>query len=173
MSTPVDSLDLASMRLHSGEGRRLTPEIRIGPIELGGDTYAVEPPLIPTQLDLSKTSGDGYALRLRFTAALAGPCMRCLKAATAAFTVDSREVSQPGEAAELDSPYVERGLLDLAAWGRDALVLTLPATILCRSDCAGMCSVCGTDLNDAGPEHGHEAGPDPRWAKLSEIRFDS
>jgi len=172
MSTPVDSLDLSGMRLASGEGRRLTVALRIEPIELAGETYVVEPQPISARLDISRTTGDGYALRLRFDAALVGPCMRCLAPAHADFDVDSTEVSQPGEAPELDSPYILNGLLDLAAWGRDALVLTLPPAILCRTDCAGLCIVCGADLNEAGPDHGHESVPDPRWAKLSEIRFD-
>jgi uncharacterized protein len=32
--------------------------------------------------------------------------------------------------------------------------------------------VCGEDLNAAGPDHGHEKAPDPRWAKLGEVRFE-
>ena len=83
--------------------------------------------------------------------------------------VDAREVSQPGAGEELDSPYVDGGTLDLGAWARDALALSLPRAILCRPDCAGLCVVCGADLNAAGPDHHHEAAPDPRWAKLSEI----
>ena len=30
----------------------------------------------------------------------------------------------------------------------------------------------GENLNEAGPEHRHEQAPDPRWAKLSELRLD-
>jgi uncharacterized protein len=67
---------------------------------------------------------------------------------------------------------VERGVLDLHAWARDALALALPAKVLCRDDCAGLCPRCGADLNAAGAEHHHEREPDPRWAKLSELRFD-
>jgi uncharacterized protein len=67
---------------------------------------------------------------------------------------------------------VEHEVLDLHAWARDALALALPATLLCRDDCAGLCAVCGENLNRAAPGHQHEAGPDPRWAKLSEIRFE-
>ena len=63
-------------------------------------------------------------------------------------------------------------MLDLRAWAHDALALALPAQLLCREDCAGLCPSCGADLNTAGPEHGHEPEPDPRWAKLSELRFD-
>jgi uncharacterized protein len=99
--------------------------------------------------------------------------MRCLQPAEPTFSVDAREVWQPGsEGEELDSPYVDRGSLELRAWARDALALALPPAILCREDCGGLCPVCGTDLNTAGPEHRHEREPDPRWAKLSQVRFD-
>ena len=65
----------------------------------------------------------------------------------------------------------DEGELDLAAWVRDALALTLPTQITCRPECAGLCAQCGANLNE-DPEHAHEAVPDARWAKLSEIRFD-
>ena len=167
-----DMFDLGALRLTTGEGRRLELHVSLDPYMLGGEHYQVAPELIPVRLDISRTTGDGYALRLRFTATLDGPCMRCLEDAAPEFTVDAREVSQPGEADELASPYVERGVLDLRSWARDALALMLPATMLCTADCLGLCPVCGTDLNAAGPEHHHEREPDPRWAKLSELRFE-
>ena len=86
--------------------------------------------------------------------------------------VDVREVDQPGGGEELSSPYVKGETLDLAAWARDAFALAMPAKVLCRGDCAGLCPVCAADLNEAGPDHAHEQPADPRWAKLSEIRFD-
>lgn len=172
MSAPIDSFDLNGLRLTSGEGRRIDLEVRIEPFELGADTYAVEPAVVPVRLDISRTAGPGYALRLRFAAALQGPCMRCLEPADAAFDVDAREISQPGAGEELDSPYVEAGVLDIGAWARDALALNLPRAILCRDDCAGLCPVCGANMNSAGPDHHHDAEPDARWAKLSEIKFE-
>ena len=129
------------------------------------------PALVPVRLDVSRTTGNGYALRLRFTAALEGPCMRCLEPAAPSFEVDAREVSQPGGGEELSSPYVADEELALAQWARDALALTLPAQIVCREDCAGLCGQCGANLNE-DPEHHHEAAPDPRWAKLGELKFD-
>jgi uncharacterized protein len=86
--------------------------------------------------------------------------------------IDAREVDQPGGGDELSSPYVAREELDLAAWAHDALALGLPDQLLCREDCAGLCPECGADLNDAGPEHRHEAALDPRWAKLRELKFE-
>jgi uncharacterized protein len=172
MPLRTDSFDLAGLRLSSGEGRRLDLHVAIDPFVLGGERYPVQGDLVSIRLDVSRTSGGGYALRLRFHATLAGPCMRCLEPAAPVFEVDTREVSQPGEGDELESPYVVRGVVDLHAWARDALALTLPSKLVCRADCAGLCPVCGINLNDAGAEHVHEPEPDPRWSKLSEIRFD-
>jgi uncharacterized protein len=146
--------------------------VAIAPFMLGGDRYLAEPDLVTVRLDLSRTTGNGYALRLRFETSLNGPCMRCLEPASPTFQVDAREISQPGQGEELESPYIEHDILDVAAWARDALALTLPDRVLCREDCAGLCALCGTDLNDVGPEHHHEREPDPRWSKLSELRFD-
>ena len=173
MAILTDTFDLAGLRLTSGEGRRLELNVRLAPLVLAGETYPVVPDVLPARLDISRTTGPGYALRLRFTATLQGPCMRCLRDASPEFKIDAREVSQPGGAEELDSPYVQAGLLDVAAWARDALALALPPAVLCTPDCAGLCPICGVALARAGPEHTHERAPDPRWAKLAELELPS
>jgi uncharacterized protein len=173
MAPRTDSFDLGGLRLSSGEGRRLELEVSLDPFQLGGEHYPVVPQQVPVQLDISRTTGQGYALRVRFSATLEGPCMRCLESASPSFAVDAYEFSQPGGSEELDSPYIEAGVLDLKGWARDALALVLPATLLCVPECAGLCPQCGENLNTAGPEHQHEAAPDPRWAKLSELRFET
>ncbi|MFP5363920.1 MAG: YceD family protein [Thermoleophilia bacterium] len=172
MAPRTDSFDLGRLRLTSGEGRRLELEVALDPLQFGGETYVATPAAVDAILDISRTTHHGYALRLRFAASLQGPCMRCLEPARPEVSVDSREVDQPGDVEELRSPYVDDEVLDVHAWARDALALALPAQLLCREDCAGLCAICGTDLNTAGPEHAHEREPDPRWAKLGEIRFD-
>jgi uncharacterized protein len=139
---------------------------------LGGEPYEASPPVVPVQLDVSRMTGGGYALHLTFTAALTGPCMRCLKPAAPVVEVDAREVDRPGEGEELQSPYVEDEHLDLAAWAHDAFALGAPAKVLCREDCPGLCPVCAADLSEAGPEHSHEAPPDPRWEKLRELKLE-
>jgi uncharacterized protein len=117
-------------------------------------------------------TGGGYALRVRFIAALAGPCMRCLREARPSVEVQAREVDVPGGGEELESPYVDRELLDVGGWVHDAFALAAPLKVLCREDCAGLCPVCAADLNEAGPDHGHEPAPDPRWDKLRELKLD-
>jgi uncharacterized protein len=172
MPAVTHDLDLGGLRLSAGEGRRLDLFVGIEPVMLAGVDYEAQPAAVPVRLDISRMTGDGYALRLRFTATLVGPCMRCLKDACPATDVDAREVDRPGTGEELQSPYVHEELLDLCAWARDAFVLALPAQLLCRTDCAGLCPVCAADLNEAGPEHTHERAPDPRWAKLRELKLD-
>ena len=173
MPQRTDVFDLARLRLTSGEGRRLDLHVHVEPFSFGGQEYVADPDVVPVRLDVSRTTGSGWALRLRFAVTVNGPCMRCLEPAEPRFEIDAREVEQPGsDDDELNSPYVDdEGALDVAAWARDALALTLPAQITCRADCAGLCARCGANLNE-DPEHAHEAEPDPRWSKLSEIRFD-
>ena len=172
MAQRTDIFELGRLGLSSGEGRRLDLHVALEPFELGGERYTTKPALVPVRLDVSRTSRSGYALRLRFAAGREGPCMRCLAPAAPWFELDVREVDQAGGGEELRSPYVgEDGELDLRAWVRDAFALGLPAQITCMPDCRGLCPQCGANLNDE-PEHAHEREPDPRCAKLSEIRFE-
>ncbi len=175
MPALTDRLDLGSLHLSPGEGRRLELAVEIEPLVLGGERYVAQPSHSAVTLDVSRMVGHGYALRLRFTAALAGPCMRCLAGAATEVEVDAREVDRPGGGEELSSPYIRGETLDLAAWARDAFALSAPTQVLCRADCAGLCPVCAANLNDldpARPEHHHERAPDPRWGKLRELKLE-
>jgi uncharacterized protein len=171
----ADDFDLAGLRLAPGEGRRVELETRIEPLLLGSERYVAEPPRVPVRLDVSRMLGGGYALHLSFAASVAGPCMRCLKDASRVVEVEAREVdarsSRGAEDEELASPYVHDETLDLAGWAHDAFALAMPSKVLCREDCAGLCPVCAAALDEVGPDHRHERAPDPRWAKLDELRL--
>src|SRR4051794_31130483 len=172
MPQRTDTFDLAPLRLRSGDGRRLDLHVAIDDFHYAGEPYSVQPPLVPVRLDVSRTTNMGWALRLRLHAGLRGPCMRCLDPAEPVFEADAREVSQPGGGEELSSPYAGADeALNPAPRARDALPPPLPGQITCREDCAGLCGQCGATLNE-DPEHHHEAAPDPRWAKLGELKFD-
>jgi uncharacterized protein len=166
-------IDLARLSLSHGEGRRLDLPVRLEPLELGGQEYEVVPETVPARLEVSRPSG-AYAFRLRFPFRVEGPCMRCLEGAALESEVDAREIAQEDtDDEELRSPYVEDELLDLGRWAHDAAILALPSRLLCRPECAGLCPVCGESLNDAEPgAHEHESEPDPRWAKLSQLKLN-
>jgi uncharacterized protein len=171
MAALTDEFDLAALRLSAGEGRRLELELALEPLTLGSERYTAEPDRVPVTLEISRMTGSGYALRIRFDAALRGPCMRCLADARLPVAVDAREVDQPGAGDELSSPYVVDEVLDLAAWARDAFALALPVRVLCREDCPGLCPVCAVRLEEAGPDHQHERVPDPRWDALRDLEL--
>ena len=166
-------LDLEQLALSSGQARALDLEVGLDSIQLGGQTYSPAGGGTEARLDVSRTS-SGYALRLRFSTELTGPCVRCLEEAATDLEIDAREVDQGGTAdEELRSPYVSEGELDVGRWANDALVLGFPAQPICRDDCAGLCPVCGESLNDADPEaHRHKTGGDPRMAKLRDLKLD-
>jgi uncharacterized protein len=167
------TIDLARLSLAHGQGARLDLDIRLDPLQLGGQTYAFQREAVRARLDVSRPS-NGYAFRLRFPLRIDGPCMRCLEAASVETEVDAREVDRADtDDEELRSPYVVDDELDLGRWAHDAAVLAIPTQILCRPDCAGLCPTCGKPLNDADPsDHDHDTTPDPRWSKLSELKLD-
>src|ERR1700730_18317997 len=101
MSLLTDTFDLAGLRLTAGEGRRLDLDVAIDPFQLGGESYRVIGGALGVRLDISRTTRDGYALRMRFEATMTGPCMRCLEPAEPTYEIEAREVSQPGAGEEL------------------------------------------------------------------------
>jgi uncharacterized protein len=164
----TDIFDLGRLNLHSGEARRLQLDVALDPLEIGGQEYSVRGGRVPVTLDVAHTT-SGWSLRLRYPATLEGPCMRCLDPAGRRLEIDSREVDQPGGGEDLRSPYVDGQDLNLRDWVHDALMLDLSSQILCNDECAGLCPICGENLNER--PHEHEQRSDPRWAKLSELRL--
>ena len=164
------SLSLRTLKLRPGEQHRDEIELELEPFELGGQRYLPVPEKVPAELTVSRAT-TGTVFELAFRIRLHGPCYRCLEDAVLELPIEGREyqATNPGEAEELRTQYVTDDRLDLAGWARDASALELPDKILCRSDCAGLCPVCGRNLNDEPHTHEDEAG-DPRWSALAELR---
>ena len=99
---------------------------------------------------------------------LGGQCARCLEQIADSTAVDLQELYlYPGKELDDDeASRIEDELIDLEPLLRDAVVLDLPFTPLCRPDCAGLCPSCGANLN-RDPEHSHAETIDSRWADLA------
>ena len=166
----MTTFDLRSLRIRSGEEHREAKEIDLPTLEFGGQRYVPVPDKVEAELTITRAS-TGTVFELRFETRLHGPCVRCLTDAALDVPIRAREyqATNPGDADELQTPYLTDDLLDLSAWARDALVLALPDQIVCRPDCAGLCPVCGRDLNAEPHEH-EVAEVDPRWAALEALR---
>jgi len=166
----MTTFGLRNVKLRSGEQLRETVEVELESLLIGGQEYAPVPDRVPAELTITKaTTGSLY--RLSFRAELHGPCFRCLRDTTFDESVDVEEyqANDPAGDEELESPYIADDTLDLSAWARDALALGLPDKILHSPDCAGLCPVCGKDLNEEPHAH-DELAADPRWAALDELR---
>jgi uncharacterized protein len=164
------SFNLRQVKLRSGEEYRDAIELELEPFELGGQRYLPVPEKVPAELVISKAT-TGTVFELAFKARLHGPCYRCLGDAVLEIPITAREyqATNPDGSDELQTPYVVNDQLDLGAWARDALALELPDKILCRDDCAGLCPMCGKNLNDE--PHEHEEEPDAsRWSALEALR---
>lgn len=94
-------------------------------------------------------------------------CARCLKEFGTHFDVAMDELfaREPGPE---DDYSLQRDLtLDPEPMVRDAVVLEMPFSPLCRPDCRGLCPICGGDRN-LGECPGH-VETDPRWSPLEAL----
>jgi uncharacterized protein len=153
------------------EYRRSVP----APAGLGLDLVGV-PEGAPLALEIRLESvTEGVLVTGTVTAPLSGECGRCLDPVSGELAVDICELfaypdSATDETTEQDEIYrIDGEVLDAEPVVRDAVVLGLPWTPLCRPDCAGLCPSCGQRLDDLPVGHAHDV-IDPRWAALEKLR---
>ena len=165
----MTTFDLRTLRIRSGDQAGERVEIEVEPLALAGQAYEPKPNPALAELTVTRAS-SGAVLELALDVALQGPCFRCLQDAELPLQLRLREyqATKP-DSEEERTEYLEDDRLDLSAWAHDAIALALPDKILCRPDCAGLCPVCGKDLNAEPHEHVEER-TDPRWAKLRELQ---
>lgn len=126
-------------------------------------------------LELTR-GGENIFARGRLWGHLAVPCCRCLATAELKLDIPLQMTFAPEKAGESDGPVEEdvayathdgREVV-LDALLREAVILTVPMTALCRADCKGLCPVCGQDRNmgtcDCVPP------PDPRLSALHGLK---
>ena len=164
----MTTFNLRNARLRPGEQFRDVLEVDLEPLELGGQRYVPVPERPEAALTLTQTS-SGLVLELelggRASSARACAAWRT-RGSTSRVAAREYQASEPGRVGRADDALRRgRPASTSPAWAHDAVALALPDKILCREDCAGLCPVCGKDLNREPHEHeGEEA--DPRWAAL-------
>lgn len=114
----------------------------------------------------------------RIEATVPQSCGRCLESfpARVAAAVDVRltpRTTTPGErhelaADDLDTDFYVGGELDLDRLIEAETTLALPMKPLCRTDCRGLCAVCGANRNVVVCQC-QERQPDPRLAALKQF----
>ncbi|MCK9478085.1 MAG: DUF177 domain-containing protein [Firmicutes bacterium] len=79
-------------------------------------------------------------LDMRVSADLSAVCARCLGEAVEKIEFDIKEKVE-------DDENLKGSLLDIGNIALQNIYLNMPLRFLCRSDCKGLCSECGMDLN--------------------------
>jgi uncharacterized protein len=166
----VTSFSLRRVKLRPGEQHREAVEVELRPLEYGGQRYLPVPDAVRAALEITQAN-TGAVFTLAFETRLHGPCYRCLGDAVLDVPIHAREyqAADPGNEEQMRTPYVTGNELDLSSWACDSIALALPDKILCRADCAGLCPICGANLNDGPHEHDEPVG-DSRWAALEALR---
>jgi uncharacterized protein len=117
----------------------------------------------------------------RLTAKLEAPCARCLKPVALPIAADFSErfvpeVSWGSEEQhelheeDLDLAIFDGEALEIDDVVREELLLALPAQVLCREDCKGLCPACGADRNVTECEC-ETRQVDLRWQALKDLQF--
>ena len=168
--------DMRALGKHPGEFRdeKLTASAPDGV----GSGLVLVPAGADVALDLRfEAVSEGVLVTGSAVAPLAGECARCLDPLTTSIEVSFQELYRylpdPGEDKDDgEERFLEGDLLDLEPAFRDAVVLALPLSPLCKDDCRGLCVECGAKLAEVGPDHGHGDKVDPRWELLAKLDFN-
>jgi uncharacterized protein len=116
---------------------------------------------------------EGILASGRLTGSMQLRCARCLTEFTRPFDLPVEGelfAESPGPGSD-DYALGAGGELDPEQLVRDVVGPELPFSPLCRSDCAGLCPLCGGDRN-LGECPGHDE-VDPRWSALDALLADT
>jgi uncharacterized protein len=97
-------------------------------------------------------------------------CARGLTEATGPFRVEVTELFARGITEDGEEYPLQEGVIDLEPMIRDAVILSLPFSPLCRPDCRGLCERCGGNRNL--DECICPPPVDRRWAELDLLDLD-
>ena len=111
------------------------------------------------------------------------PCGRCLEPFTTPVdqffdlryhphTLNTGEGERELEEDDLTTAFYENDEIDLGHLMREQFYLSLPMKPLCRTDCRGLCVVCGTNLNRETCSC-KRVWEDPRLGPLRDLRAKS
>jgi uncharacterized protein len=115
---------------------------------------------------LESAHGGGVLVTADISAPFVGECRRCLGEARG--VIKAQVVELITDEPDPDTGYfVDGDTLDLLTLAHDACILELPLAPLCREGCAGLCPVCGTNLNLEKCSCTLPA--DSRWAGLTQL----
>ncbi len=99
-------------------------------------------------LRLSRTT-EGILVQGTLTSALEGECRRCIQKVEVPLSISIEELfaHHPGKTIESEFRVDDDAVLDLTPLVREEIIVSTPLAPLCKPECAGLCPVCGQNLN--------------------------
>jgi uncharacterized protein len=165
---PARAVDVRDLLEHPGSSRKVHLTEPFDGLETA---LAVVPPDAPVQVDvLLESVVEGILVSGPLSGRIDYHCARCLKPFSGGFRVEVTELFALDPAAEEDQYPVREGAIDLEPMVRDAVLLAIPFSPLCRTDCLGLCERCGGDRNLG--ECSCPPAVDPRWEPLGRLGLD-
>ncbi len=165
----MEPLDVRDLLGSPGASRRVRRE---EPLEGLSTELAEVPAEDPVRVELLLESVvEGILASGPVTGRMRFRCARCLRPFSEGFSLEVSELFALERAPDDEETYpVREGAIDVEPMVRDAVVLSMPFSPLCREDCLGLCERCGGDRN-AG-ECTCEPMMDARWAPLAGLDLD-
>jgi uncharacterized protein len=161
-------VSVADLLPHPGSRKKVERDALLDGLRVSGSQV---PDGVRVSVDVElQAVNDGIVAVGTVRAPWTGECRRCLKAAGGEIVGEVHEVYER-DPVEGETRLLRDATVDLTELARDAVLLELPVAPLCEDDCAGLCPSCGADRNETRCDCAAEES-DPRWAALSDLRFE-
>lgn len=163
-------IDLSWLKLHPKDTDNFHLEKLYGDVEIEKGIHLLDQVLV--DLEVTNT-GRLMVGKGEIKANLGLQCDRCLNPlqhqVELPFTVEfCPEENREFFKNEETFIYFVEPKVDIEPVVRETILLSLPIRILCSSECKGLCSICGQDLNLAEC-HCQEKEIDTRWEALKKM----
>lgn len=164
-------MELNLMPIMNFEGKQMTVDHTLDVETRKGDTFEILSPVKITGTIVN--IGGCLELEAEGNTTLSLTCDRCGNTFSQPFDFQikeryKKEETDLGDNENPDIIVLEGNTIDLCEIAYDNLVLSLPSKILCDSDCKGLCSQCGKNLNNGSCDC-DTTPTDPRFDILDKL----
>ena len=170
-------IDLYGVLSHEGEVKRLAAPIEAESFvsKLGDFAFVKKQDI---ELAFTNVGGKKIEVTSHLDVTLDIPCDRCLTDVPWQISVDSTRTLNFGEESPdadetlKDMPFIDGTEFDVEKYAYSEILENFPMKVLCKTDCKGICNVCGMNLNHGSCEcdrqvleHFRPTSPRKTWSR--------
>ena len=164
------NIDISKLLQFDNSASEYELENVLSQITVGGEDHPVRQ-LSPLSLKVRNRGKQMLTVSYSGAAAVVIPCARCLEPVeyTVSFEGEREaDMKQPEEERDDESFFIIEKELYPDLLFMDEIMQQWPIRVLCKADCKGICSQCGTNLNKKVCNCEKEV-TDPRMAAIRDI----